>query len=316
MEWPWPGLGLCWPPGVSKLDPQARVRRVGALAALQSVAEVGVGSVLHAFHVPFAGHVLSVNQALILTFSARQNQNASKNAFREMNQIALVASLLKSFSPAGKKLTPMLAISAQGFLYSLGVWVLGCNFLGVLLGSALLALWGVFQPLILAYVLFGESFFKAVASAVGAQTSVLVIVSLVLLKLLVAWILVGVCWFRGEDFETTYSQRVWGWKQKVLSLKPTEPSLRHRSFLRVFLKDIFQVWFLVPLFITLIFLKFGQHRSVSQIWVYGLRPLAVAFVLVWMVRSMPASWLHRAAKKFPQVSRALSFALDQMRSRT
>jgi hypothetical protein len=74
---------------------------IGKKAALLSIVEIGLGSFLHAFSIPFAGHFLSLNQGFILTRAAIET-----NDRRSPGIISAVAALLKSLSPAGKKLTP------------------------------------------------------------------------------------------------------------------------------------------------------------------------------------------------------------------
>ena len=118
---------------------------VSYYATIQSLVEVGLGSFLHAFHIPFSGHALSLNQGLILT-QACQKTESRKEAVTATNGIAIITAILKSLSPMGKRLTPMLAISMQGFLFSLGILILGNNILGMILGISLLSLWGFAQP--------------------------------------------------------------------------------------------------------------------------------------------------------------------------
>lgn len=294
-------------------EEEKNVSVVSRTAALQSVAEVGLGSVLHSFHVPFGGHFLSLNQGLLLTFATKK-VGSRKRAFRTTNQIAFIASVLKSLSPAGKKLTPMLAISAQGFLYSLGLLFFGSSLLGALVGMTLLALWGVFQPLAVAYVVFGKTFFQAVTSTLGTDISLFLLAFGVLLKLVLSWVVVFSVWRRGDLLQARYEKAVFQAKTAVFSALPATEMTKPK-FAAV-LKDIFSFWFLCPLFVTVLFLKFGQHRSVHEIWLYALRPLAVAWLLFWALRSLPKQWWSELAQRFPQTSRALELALGQIRSRT
>ncbi len=132
----------------------------GKEAALLVISEIGLGSVLHGFKIPFSGHFLSLNQILLLTRAQKKSTEYGESRIVGAN-ISLVAALLKSLSPAGKKLTPMLAISAQGILFSLGTVFAGANLLGVLLGSVLLGLWAFCQPLLIYYIIFGQQFLVA-----------------------------------------------------------------------------------------------------------------------------------------------------------
>ena len=44
-------------------DKDSQVDVVGTHAAMLSISEVGLGSLLHAFHIPFSGYFLSLNPA-------------------------------------------------------------------------------------------------------------------------------------------------------------------------------------------------------------------------------------------------------------
>lgn len=133
--------------------PQNRAEVVGLWAGTLAATEVGLGSILHGMHVPLAGTMLSLNQAAFLTRATKtglSQQNARTLPF----EISSITAVLKSFSPVGKKLTPMLAITAQGALFSVGTCIFGANLLGVMIGSALLSAWGIIQPLALAGLMF------------------------------------------------------------------------------------------------------------------------------------------------------------------
>ena len=93
-----------------------RAELIGLWAATLSIAEVGVGSFMHAFHIPLTGTFLSLNQAAFLTRLTKLNQHRD-DARGLAFDVSTVTALIKSFSPIGKRLTPMLAISVQGLLF-------------------------------------------------------------------------------------------------------------------------------------------------------------------------------------------------------
>ena len=87
-------------------------RNVACFSACR-LTEVGVGSVLHAVRVPFKGIFLALVQVMMMIgFGRRLNG-------RGLYQIAFIAALLKSFSPAGPRLKPMFYIFTQGALFAL-----------------------------------------------------------------------------------------------------------------------------------------------------------------------------------------------------
>ena len=144
----------------------------GLWAAALSVAEVGVGSVMHALHVPLTGTLLSLNQAAFLTRIVKLNQR--RHDVRSLTlDVSTVTALIKSFAPIGKRLTPMLAISVQGVLFTVGLWIVGVNLVGALLGSCLLAAWGIMQPAILAGIMYRALSLSEQERVIGAWQKML-----------------------------------------------------------------------------------------------------------------------------------------------
>ena len=168
---------------------------VGKKAALLSAIEIGLGSVLHGLHVPMAGHVLSLNQGFILSRAQVELQDK-----RAAGLISTTAALLKSLSPAGKKLTPMLAIAMQGQLFGLGSMLLGNNMLGHSLGMLLLCVWGFIQPLFFYALVFGETLWgmsefylqqlQLIMPSLRVQDVVRVLLGVVVLKIGIGFFLV------------------------------------------------------------------------------------------------------------------------------
>src|SRR5262245_25316383 len=112
----------------------------GTYAALLSASEIGLGSILHTFQVPFSGHFLSLNQIFILS---RASTEVGRNGSLLIpGSISFIAAALKSLSPSGKKLTPMLAIGMQGILFNTGIVLIGHNIAGRIFGACIASLWG------------------------------------------------------------------------------------------------------------------------------------------------------------------------------
>lgn len=108
-------------------------------SVLLSLVEIVLGSFMHTVKIPFSGHVLSLNQGLFLSRSFNYVQRRG-HAAKIVIEISLVTSVMKSLSPAGKKLGPMISISMQGFFYSIGLLIFGANLMGQMLGMILLSL--------------------------------------------------------------------------------------------------------------------------------------------------------------------------------
>ena len=137
----------------------ARIELIGKYSAALSLIEVALGSILHSFHVPFSGNLLSLNQGFLLCRASVEARD--KKIGRVGYGISNVSAVLKSLSPAGKKLGPMLSLSVQGLLFTAGEGLLGANLAGWMLGMTLLSLWTFLQPLVTFYLFFGAELFRA-----------------------------------------------------------------------------------------------------------------------------------------------------------
>ncbi|MCB0348337.1 MAG: hypothetical protein KDD37_05850 [Bdellovibrionales bacterium] len=282
-----------------------RDTHIGDYAALQSLTEVGLGSFLHALHIPFAGHFLSINQAVLLTFACKKT-DSTKTAIKTSLAISNIAALLKSLSPMGKRLTPMLAISAQGFLYSLG-FVLGRNILGVSLGIFLLSIWGFVQPLLLAYFIFGEKLFLAIEKlwmdlsnllSIDQTYGIWILVSVVLIKIVVG-ILIGIyVWRSKSEFETRYLN-------KIRNIKVITPNKKKQNPFIGALKDSLSPWVLVSLTLSVSFMWVSEGSTYFELWLYSLRAFALAWLFFWGLRSYPMSWAKQLLYKYPAAKRAI-----------
>ena len=89
-------------------------------AAHLAAVETAVGTVIHAAHIPFGGHVLSLNEGAFLA-RASSECNSRQTAALACYEIAGVSATFKSLAPATKKLGPMLSIVMQGLLFTVGI---------------------------------------------------------------------------------------------------------------------------------------------------------------------------------------------------
>ena len=271
----------------------------GQDAALLSAVEVGLGSVLHAFRVPLTGQLLSLNQTFMLSRSTLKLQGI--RAARTIGfQISLIAALLKSLAPAGKKLTPMLAIAMQGFLFSLGTIVFGANPVGMLVGATISALWAYLQPTLLMLVIFGASLVDVAkyfldktseAVAVTPETLLTVLGALVCLKILVAWLMVFAAISLPESVVTRYQRKLLAIRMKR-KLDPAKSSAVGESapskltLVRSALKDLTNPLFLVSLGLTGLFFVFAESSWSTTVWAL-LRPLTIGFLFFYLLRWLP-----------------------------
>lgn len=259
---------------------------LGKRAALLSFIEMGLGSILHSYKIPLSGHFLSLNQIFILSHTTwiSKFKNASLH-------ISLATAALKSLSPAGKKLTPMLAITAQGLLFNLGVLLLGINLAGLLLGGLLSCLWAFVQPVLFIYLLYGQTsldvaqyFLKEVNKVVTIETHTLLmaVIFFIALKCILAIILVILSRFLGKESVEKYEQMMIA----RAALKKRKPAAEGQSTLLLTLKDLLNPLFIVSTVLTGLFFYFAEASFATIVW-QMIRPLGIAFIIFYIVRVVP-----------------------------
>jgi hypothetical protein len=263
-----------------------KVEVLGHYGALLSLVELGLGSVLHAFRVPFGGLFLSLNQGYLLACAAIKTGDPAIGY-----SISNVAAILKSLAPAGNKLGPMLSLSMQGLLFRAGL-VFGVNLPGLIFGMILLSLWSFIQPLVTYYLFFGDALLTALAyvyektlpyHGIRKEGLFMVFLAVVAAKALLAAGLAVVAWRRGGD--ESFHNRLAG-LARAKAATAGAPAL-------LALRDLSRPLFLASLALTGVFLFFSQHRFAEMMW-YLLRPLAVGFLFFYFSRTLTIDrWLAR-----------------------
>lgn len=292
------------------------VDTAGRQAGLLSVVEVGLGSLLHGLRVPFGGHFLSLNQGFLLSRAVIRRPEAPRTLPATISNVAAV---LKSLSPAGRKLTPMLAISAQGLLFSLGITLFGINPVGVIVGLLLLSVWAFLQPLLIYYLLYGkalvemgayflESLRKHLSVAEGDLwlVAAAVVGLKALFALLVAWAAYRLPEGRARAYETKLAGL--GRARARGSAEP-RPQGGFGRQAALALRDLCHPLFLLSLAVTALFFLYVESDRTRLVWVL-LRPVAVGFILFFVVRCFPFERWLRPETAF---GRALGTALGSLR---
>jgi CTP:molybdopterin cytidylyltransferase MocA len=296
---------------------------IGKAAALLSLVEVGLGSALHAFHLPLSGHFLSLNQAFWLTRATRQVPRDPTAPLTISN----IAATLKSLSPAGKKLTPMLAISAQGALFNLGTAVFGRNILGSALGAAISSTWAFIQPVLIYYIIFGNTLLEAGEKLYQrcqevfhfSEDQALLFISLILIvKALLGVLAAGLAWVLPERKINRYQDRLVSLARKtsVSPVTSTSQSGSLSSVARGAAFDLFRPLFFISLLLTMIFFYWAESSKATLIWML-IRPVAVGFVLFFTIRILPTEKILSKIESagFRRFSTALRIAKQSLGSR-
>jgi nucleoside-triphosphatase THEP1 len=130
--------------------------RVGQFGAAAGGFEATVGSALHQARIPMSGLFLSVVQSLVMMFAGDRLSDRSRILW-----VPFISAGLKALSPYGGRLRPMLAITVQGFLFSVSVTLLGWNVVGIFVGGWFVGFWAALQGIVLQYVIIGDNLFPA-----------------------------------------------------------------------------------------------------------------------------------------------------------
>jgi hypothetical protein len=295
-------------------------QQVGVFAGMLALIETGLGSILHALHVPLTGFFLSLNQAYFLSFSVKIMRRESTARFNGLH-ISTIVALLKSLSPAGKKLTPMLAIAMQGVLFSAGTLILGANFLGVALGAILLSLWGFIQPLALTGLIFGASlhpskvleitqYYARMVERIVPNFSdhlLSIILGLVLVKVILALGLASHAWMAHTSTVKSWLGKLIKTGAQIKPVKEYPNDSKPSAPVVLALKELLRPIILFPLALTGCFFWFAEHNAAKSIWMM-LRPLAIAFLFYLAFYS--ALWQMAMSKlytKFPSLAVSAEF---------
>lgn len=241
-----------------------------------SLAEIGLGSALHALHVPMTGQLLSLNQVYLLSRGVLRNPDCPDVRLFPF-RISIAASLLKSLAPAGKKLTPMLAIAMQGILFGLPIYLLGARRIPVAVGAAISALWAYIQPILIYSLIFGQSLIEVGGfylreferfSHLGARVFVIVVASIIAIKVLLA---IGLSWMAASRVR---------FRLPHPSVAPVTSSSSRIP------RDLKQPFFWLSLGLVLLY-GYYSGIAVHSLALSAVRSVAIVFILYFGFRLLP-----------------------------
>lgn len=258
------------------------------------LSETGLGSLLHGFKIPLSGHFLSLNQSFWLTRLTLKNKRR-----QDSNHAAQVSSVLKSLSPAGKKLTPMLAISMQGFLFHLPLYF-GINNLTLIAAGFFLALWAFLQPLLIYLIIFGKNLFDVAHYFLDKLNEVISFVPNDLSKILLFFILLKLCL---SLLVSIVALKIDDQKEENLAktiedkfVKNSHNQKSTKSFWGGLIYDLTRPLFIMTFSLTVLFFFFSESSYSKVIW-SSLRPLASAMIIFSFLRLYPTEKILKLFKE-------------------
>ena len=290
--------------------------RMGDYAAALSLTEVALGSLLHGLRVPFSGNFLSLNQGYLLSRLALELRGAQ--AWKAPLFVSHVAAVLKSLAPAGKKLGPMLSLSMQGFLFSVGTATLGASLPGILLGFFLLSLWTFLQPLLTYWLFFGSSLFVAGKQllektlpyhGIDLRELLWAFAALVCAKLFLALLLGLHAWKKRHSNISEWQSFLQKASEKVQTRRKNNHGPAWLAAFRDLLHPLFIFSFLLSAFFF-----YSAQKPVGAIVILLLRPLAIGYLFFYFSRKIDfQAWAQKSAgSRWEAFAKACAIAKEKI----
>ncbi|HEX9006277.1 MAG TPA: hypothetical protein VF889_03205, partial [Bacteroidota bacterium] len=286
--------------------------RVGLYGGGAGGFEASVGAVLHAGQIPLRGLFMSSMQSVIMTYAAD-----GLGVRRRVVWVSFLAASLKAFSPAGNRLRPMLAITAQGFLYMLAVTLLGWNILGAAAGGFLIGGWSAIQGVLLQYLFVGNELFRTYDSILQWLAQQIDVKAFGFLALVAGWtvvcglvtaVLTVLAWTRRHTMPRRLRDAMF---RSIKGVRIDGKPAGIAAALRHGLRDILRPLFWLPVAIVGGVMIASGSPLASIVWV-AVRAAGIGFVLFSAVRAFDfgrfMTWLQRRGHWGPALAyhRALS----------
>lgn len=259
-----------------------------------SLIEIFLGSLLHTLHIPFAGHFLSLNQGLFLTRNIYQSDNRFR-AFKMNTELSLIVAIMKSLSPAGRRLGPMISISMQGLLYALGTLLFGRTLLAQMISIILLGIWAFIQPVLTYFIIYGSNLIEALKYYqeklnVTDDKFFQLILVIFGIKCILGIIVILLYRQFGENVFNAYTE-------KLMKIKLTTKRKKHNTPLKGAISDLLRPSMLISFLLMGIFFYFHFNELGQALWPL-LRSIAIAFLIFFCMRSpLISNLLFKLASK-------------------
>ena len=298
---------------ISKMDGES----IGVFSSINGMIEVSLGSILHASRFPLKGYILVGVQNFFLILFSKELKG------RGLVAISLISAAMKSFSPAGGRLKPMLYIFLQGLFFALPISLFGHHFFSCLLGSIAIELISLVFKFASAYLTFGMALFdsslnmfNAILTSLNLPTVSLEILVflLVLLKLIVALIISLVAYF--FDFSFLLLR----WRGKIDTITPSNNikiiSYSWKESIRLAFSDMILKRYLLPLFLTLSLIYFFSNLSAEGFAGVVVRALVISWFALVLSRRIDFNKIVHLLNKhgFEHLAVALNKAISLVQS--
>lgn len=272
---------------------------IGIFSTINGMIEVSFGSFLHATRFPFKGYILVGLQNFFLVLFSKELKG------RGLGWISLISAGMKSFSPAGGRLKPMIYIFLQGLCFSLPISLLGHNFISCLIGSLLIQIISLVFKFLSAYIAFGESVFDASLNVVNQILSFFSFPSVslaTLFMILIAGKLVLGASISLIAYSFDFSPFLFRWKNKVNCLEESSseemllPTWK-QSILGAF-HDMRLKRFFLPFILTLSLIYFFSNLALENFAGVAIRALIISWMAFVLSRRMDFNKIMEMLRKY------------------
>lgn len=267
-----------------------------------SLIEIAFGSLLHTLHIPMTGQILNLIQIGFMTSIVRESRDINSPLY-----LSCSTAVLKSLSPAGKKLTPMIAITCQGYLYTFGLYLLyPFKNLRIHLASALSSLWPIIQPLTVYYFLYDGDLFKIFnfykvkienTLSISLLSFQEILFIIVILKLFLSQVILIPFYFNKH--------------QKIInSLINHNKNFKNpskKTFLNRSVKKFLFLFFTI--FLTFMFYNTNQDDKALVVW-KSIRPIGIIILFNILLIIVPFRYLMRFIPKRSRVFKIVEQSFD------
>ena len=280
--------------GITSSASDSDAEKIGTFAGINGAVEVGLGSILNAYHIPLKGHFLAYLQnVMLIAFGKTLNG-------RGLIRISFISAMLKAFSPFGARFAPMMYIFSQGAVFAAPVAFFGWNALVVMLSSILMSWFTLALSLVVKYLLFGESIFVAYENVIfflkthtgyAVPSLLQVILGAFVLKAIIAILLSTAAYYgniqplvQGISKKKKRGARLSRLRESPHGFLTPKKERQPKQICRLALGDILNFRFIAMILLTSLLLFFFAGLSSTALFATIVRGICISYLGFLIIR--------------------------------
>ncbi len=302
---------------IQKILAPLDAEKIGIFATTSGIMEITVGSIMNVIRNPFRPTVMPLLQNFLLILFAKELKG------RGTFWIVFISAGLKSFSPMGSKLKPMLYITVQGLSFWLPQAIIGWNFISAFIGSLMLGLSTMVLSLILDYITFGMAIIDSYINSfdfvfkwlnIPSISFFTVLAIMALIKIVMFSIMAPIAYF--YDFSAPLKK----WLSKVDEIDSKQIELLENptwiQSLKGALKDISLKFFVIPFIFSALLIFFFSNLSTAGFIQVMMRGLLISWFGFLIARRINFVKIIKFLKKrkLDHIANSLDAALKKVQA--